>query len=76
MGYNLGFKGLKKKDSKINPLKPKVHLNNIKKGRPYLKEISISITKTNQLMLFREITIVYFENHMKHITEWKRWRVS
>jgi hypothetical protein len=29
---------LKKKDSEINPLKPKVHLNNIKKGRPYLKE--------------------------------------
>lgn len=62
----------------INPLKPKFNLNSIKKLHPTWKKVNhIITTKTNQLMLFREMIIVYFENHMKHMhaTEWKRWIV-
>jgi hypothetical protein len=34
------------------------------------------ITKTSQLMLFKDIITVYTENHMKHInTLWAKWRV-
>ena len=32
----------------------------------------VSITKNNQLMLYGEITAVYFNNHKKHLTVWAR----
>jgi hypothetical protein len=52
----------------INLLKPEVHPENTLEilFLTHRKQ-RISITKTNQLMLFREIIVLYCENHMKHI---------
>jgi hypothetical protein len=47
--------------------KPEVQLNNIYKFRLYLSENTLSSTKANWLMLFREIITVYFEDHMKSL---------
>jgi hypothetical protein len=40
---------------------------------------SVSITKTSQLILFRQIIIVYCANHMKHTNTyiiWEKCRIS
>jgi hypothetical protein len=48
-------------------LKPKFHVNNIYKFNSYVTKTHciISITKSNLLTLFREITGIYSENHTK-----------
>jgi len=44
-------------------LKAEIHANNIKHSEPTSqKTVTDSITKTNQLILFRKISAVYREN--------------
>jgi hypothetical protein len=53
------------------PFETKPSLNNIKEFSPHIKEHTkhSSITKINWLMLFKQITPVYNENHTKAIYE-------
>jgi hypothetical protein len=52
----------------VNPLKPKLILiifnNSVRTAK---KTQCITITKINLLMMFKEIIVVYSENHMKPI---------
>jgi hypothetical protein len=45
----------------------KVQIIDPSNSSPYLKKISISVSKINWLMLFEEIIAVYSENHTKSI---------
>jgi hypothetical protein len=52
---------------KFNPLKTKFLINNIKNLVRALQEMYyVSVTKINQLMLFRETISVYWKNHAIH----------
>jgi hypothetical protein len=55
-------------DGTLQYLKPEINLKIFINSVPTShKRHSISITKTNQLLLFREIITVRYENHMKDI---------
>jgi hypothetical protein len=51
----------------INPLEPDERMNNKHSVRTSQETHHVSATKTNRLLLFREIIVVYRENHMEHI---------
>jgi hypothetical protein len=51
----------------LSALKPEIHINNIKIQFVLHNKHSVSIRKTNWLMLFGEIITVYCENHMELI---------
>jgi hypothetical protein len=68
--YRLGYTGPRKKNnaqSLFKPIKPAIYpCNKGTLSSYYAGKTPVSITKTNQLFLYKEIIIVCYESHMKH----------